>query len=229
MQAQVKSTGIALLILNLGTTPWLLYPCEKAPVPLYGRLGGLQCWPGWARRIENLLLPLQFELRTFQPVASCTTLSWPPEWTVISITTWTITTTNFFFHVHNIENLPFVMIWLGSNDSSPSFSPKHAYSVRTLLLEKENKINVFKSKTGVCTLLIRNHTCDTENHAHGGLNKTRFHTKIDYFSTVAVNTCWHIFVFLMFYREWKIPHAGHQHAFMFNKNYTWVFLTHLLL
>ena len=41
------------------------------------------------------------------------------------------------------------MIWLGSNDSSPSFSPKHAYSVRTLLLEKENKINVFKSKTSV--------------------------------------------------------------------------------
>jgi hypothetical protein len=39
----------------------------------------------------------------------------------------------------NNENLPFVMIWLGSNDSSPSFSPKQAYNVRTLLFEKREQ------------------------------------------------------------------------------------------
>lgn len=90
-----------------------------------------------------------------------------------------------FTFSHSTENLPFVMIWLGSNDSSPSFSPKHAYRVRTRLLEKEKKINVFKSKTGVFTISSCNHTCDTENHAHGALNKTRFHMKRDYFSTHA--------------------------------------------
>jgi len=78
------------------------------------------------------------------------------------------------------------MIWLGSNDSSPSFSPKHAYSVRTLLLGKENKIIMFKSNTVVFTLPSCNHACDTENHAHGGLNKTHFHMKTDYFPTVAL-------------------------------------------
>lgn len=30
-------------------------------------------------------------------------------------------------------NIPFVMIWFGSKDNSPSFSAMHAYNVRTLL------------------------------------------------------------------------------------------------
>lgn len=144
------------------------------------------------------------------------------HWSLLQHGPWLQLISSFTFS-HSTENLPFVMIWLGSNESSPSFSPKHAYSVRTLLLEKENKINVFTSKTGILTVLSCNHTCGIENHAHRGLN-THFHMKTDYFSTVALNTCWHIFVLLMFYNEWKIPHARHQHAFIFIKYYTWLFL-----
>ena len=47
-----------------------IYPRERAPVPIYRRLGGPQGRSGEVWRRENLLSQLVFETRTVQTVAS---------------------------------------------------------------------------------------------------------------------------------------------------------------
>lgn len=50
---------------------------------------------------------------------------------------------NSLIVTNKIEHLPFVMIWFGSKDSSPSFSAMQAYNVRTLLQNYKQQINAW--------------------------------------------------------------------------------------
>jgi hypothetical protein len=75
------SRGIAPVVLNLGVregggagnqrhAPTAFIPSKEARYLLYRRLRGLQGRSGRVWRRENLLRPLEFELRIVQPVAS---------------------------------------------------------------------------------------------------------------------------------------------------------------